>query len=668
MGREDREVYPGASAHLIERLPRFVRRVLLAGGRDERLPGALQARGIDEVHAIDLHDAYGATPFVTARVSAVPGALGAEELGLPTGYYDALLLPDPAALAGDLAQVLRALLPSLKPDGYALFAAANPTYWRASAAHPLDVRASIEAAGLGVYWETPLWDPDYGAAQPDDQGRLCIAGRALPCATPEERRALLAAGFVLAAVRPTYNPVQHARDLLDDGRADPAYDILMSIPEVYHHNPRTQAVIFADTMMALLALERQQHDGLSLMRFTAALQYFYQVVAVEPLMHFAYQVQAEFWHLLGNDDMASRLLRSIAVVAPDEATLAQLTRYRPAAYAPRVLTPPEWQPPERPPRILFLLHPRPHYGMDVLFDGLCEVVGDENVVDFPWKPFLHGCQQEDYASYPCTASRRGAALEESDVTRQLREGRFDLILMGDFEEGSQPDVTKRLLDAGRDLPVFIVDATDLCHDVRGEIMAKFGMTRVAGYFKREMLKTADYGPNTFPIPFAYSDRRVAPDISGDRSDDFFWAGHREFGLRRLYLEHLEKTYGRSLDERVPQEEYVSKLLRARIGINIFGKGFDTVRYWELPAHGCMLLSERLPIHIPHDFVPDESAVFFSDLAELEDRLAYGIEHRDESLAIARAGYEHLKRHHTASARARQVLGWIQHALAGGPGS
>lgn len=667
MGREDREVYPGASAHLIERLPRFARRVLLAGGRDDRLPAALRARGVAEVHAVDLEDAYRDAEHLGARVPAVLTA-SAEDLGLPVEYYDAIVLPDPSFFKDRFPDIIRALLPSLKPDGQIQLAVANRTYWRAPAPAGFDGRQAIEGAGLGIYHETPLWGPEGVGTRPDEEGRVCLAGRLWPCGTPKERQALLAVGWVISAVRPAYNPVQHARKLLDEGRPDAAYDVLVSIPEVYHHNSRVQAMIMADIMVTLFALDRQQRDGLSLIRFTAALQYFYQIVALDPVMHFAYQVQAEFWHVMGNDDMAARLLRSVDAVAPDEATRVQTGRYHPETRALPMRTPPEWQPPERPPRILFLLHPRPHYGLDILLDGLCEVLGDENVVDFPWKPLLHGCQQEDYASYPCTASRRGEALDEAAVTRQLREGRFDLILMADFEEGSQPDVTRRVLDAGRDLPVFIVDATDLCHDVSSEVMVKFGMTRVAGYFKREMLTTVDYGPNTFPLPFAYSDRRVAPDFAGDRTEDFFWAGHREFGLRRLYLEHLEKVYGRSLDERVSQEEYVGRLLRTRIGINIFGKGFDTVRYWELPAHGCMLLSERLPIHIPFDFVPNESAVFFGDLPELEEKLAYYIAHRDESLAIARAGYEHLKRHHTASARARQVLGWIQGALEGGPAS
>jgi spore maturation protein CgeB len=76
----------------------------------------------------------------------------------------------------------------------------------------------------------------------------------------------------------------------------------------------------------------------------------------------------------------------------------------------------------------------------------------------------------------------------------------------------------------------------------------------------------------------------------------------------------------------------------------------------------MLLSERPPIRIPHNFREGESAVFFDDTQELEEKLAYYLIHREESLAIARAGHEHFKRYHTGSARARQALAWIQRVI------
>ena len=76
----------------------------------------------------------------------------------------------------------------------------------------------------------------------------------------------------------------------------------------------------------------------------------------------------------------------------------------------------------------------------------------------------------------------------------------------------------------------------------------------------------------------------------------------------------------------------------------------------------MLLSERPPIYIPNNFRDGESAVFFDDLPDLEEKLAYYLSRPDEAAAIAQAGHEHVKRYHTTSVRARQLLGQIERTL------
>jgi hypothetical protein len=113
--------------------------------------------------------------------------------------------------------------------------------------------------------------------------------------------------------------------------------------------------------------------------------------------------------------------------------------------------------------------------------------------------------------------------------------------------------------------------------------------------------------------------------------------------------------GRSLAREYTQEEYAAVLRNARVGLSMFGGGFDTVRYWELPAHGCLLLAERPPIRIPYDFEDGVSAVFFNDLPDLEERMEHCLSQTESVRRIALAGRERLLRYHTASARAGQLL-------------
>jgi len=222
---------------------------------------------------------------------------------------------------------------------------------------------------------------------------------------------------------------------------------------------------------------------------------------------------------------------------------------------------------------------------------------------------------------------------------------------------NQSDISL-LLDAAPDIPVVAYDPWD-DGSASAELAKKYLAGRpLAAYFKREMLACLDYGPNAYPLPFGYPDRHVPQNVELTKPNDLFWAGKRLFGTRPLYLDYLKAHLAYPWDRVYSQEEYKRALTQAKIGLSFFGFGFDTVRYWELAAHGCMLLAERPLIRIPFDFIDGQSAVFFNDLPELEHQLAYYLARPIEATEIAQAGHAHFRRYHTTSARARQFLGRI----------
>ncbi|NUM55078.1 MAG: glycosyltransferase family 1 protein [Candidatus Hydrogenedentes bacterium] len=470
-------------------------------------------------------------------------------------------------------------------------------------------------------------------------------------------------GYIAFAVRSTYNPLLHARDLMMSGHADWAFDVLVHIPAELQTDPQIAARIAAEKLVCLLAWDRAAGEKDRLARFFFSQATFYNAVAVAPAAREVYLCHGEFWRRIGDVSMRQRLLRSVFHVAP-VAESQQVEILEGVTEPPRrTFTPPAWRAPAKLPRVLFVMHPRPHYGLDVQYYGLCEVLGDANVVEFPYKPTLHGAKPAELAHYPCMFNRAGTPLLLDEVVTQLRRGEFDLVIYGDLEAGIDSSAAKTIVSAAGNIPVVLFDAQDDPLDQWAK-MNEFVGGGLRLYFKREMLACWDYGEHTVPMPFAYADERIPSLDATPRNEPLFWAGHRQFGLRRLYLEQIESLFGMDLNKSYSQDEYSAALRGARIGLNIFGFGFDTVRYWEIPAHGAMLLAERLPIYVPLDFVDGESAVFFDDLPELEDRLTYWMAHGDEAARIAARGREHLLRHHTASARARQMLGWVQARVEG----
>jgi hypothetical protein len=309
-----------------------------------------------------------------------------------------------------------------------------------------------------------------------------------------------------------------------------------------------------------------------------------------------------------------------------------------------------------------LTHDFSDYGMDTLYDGLCQVLGAENVVEYPWKPTLHGLDKDAAVNYPCWFTYPGEPRSVEEIVRELREGRFDLIVFADFVQMNKRDDVLRMLDAAPDVPVAVYDPWDDGSATQDTAREYLGGRNFAAYFKREMLACLDYGPNAYPLPFGYPDRHVPDAMPEHRGTELFWAGKRLFGTRSLYLDHLNAILGRTLDQKLTQEEYRRAISDSRIGLSFFGFGFDTVRYWELAAHGCMVLAERPLVRIPFNFVEGESAVFFDDARELEQKLAYYLAHAEEAERIGRAGRDLFLRYHTSSARARQFLGRLENVL------
>ena len=451
---------------------------------------------------------------------------------------------------------------------------------------------------------------------------------------------------VLVLHRNEYDRIAHAQALADAAHPDWAVELLgvsdaSDSTEEMHRLRRMHRY--------LLAWDSRDDAHDRLRRFFLSQTLFAKITAEDPSCSDAFHIHATFWDRLGDVGMAQRLKRTLnyahggAVGEPPSSTTVQMAEPPPPAYDTNYR-----------PKLLVILEPQPDYGADVLFDGLAEVLGDENVVDFPWKETLHGGTPDTQQNYPCSFNRGGHPRTYDAIRDQLSSSYFDAVLYCAHSNSLHAGDLRELIAAAKGLPIHFIDQSDSPANGRVLMADHIGAAHDVPYFKRELLQCVEYGPHAYPLPFAYPASRL-PAINDEKTHPLFWAGHRKFGLRRLYLEHIESRLGQSFDQQLPQDAYANQIANARIGLSFFGFGYDTVRYWELPAHSCMLLSERLPIHIPNNFVDGESAVFFEDLGELERRLMYYLERPEEAAQIARAGRAHLEQYHTGAARAKELL-------------
>lgn len=464
-------------------------------------------------------------------------------------------------------------------------------------------------------------------------------------------------------VRDNYDPITHATTMLEAGRPRVAIDIIESIPESFITEPERRLVACLHLQLAYLLLAETMAGPDRLRAFFRAQQQFYTAVYIFPLLPQLYEVQAGFWRLIGNEPMGARLVHSVTFATGEK------NPPLPTREEPETSDPPPWDPAFKL-RILIVGHRHSDYGMDVLYDGLVRNLGADRVSEYPYKPFLHGRNHELVGGYPCAFDHPSEPKALSDLARELRDGHYDILIYADVRRDTPRDEVLQLLDAGSSLPLFIVDTWDDGSDLQDILLEHIQRDRVDAYFKREMLRCWNYGPNAFPLPFAYPETRIVPAFSPfeggpggcEPREGFFWAGHRHFGLRRLYLETLERDLGQDLSQSLDPAEYQRSLQQALVALDCFGFGYDTVRYWEIPAHGAMLLAEKKPIHIPHDFKHGESCIHFHTAQDLVESVRHYLDHPEEAASIAQRGWQHLRTHHTSRQRARHLLGRIQQTL------
>lgn len=441
----------------------------------------------------------------------------------------------------------------------------------------------------------------------------------------------------------TYNPLQHAKSLIIEGDTDSAHELLDFIPDEFANDRDAAGAIAFLKLLCVYNWLAPESGPAAVYRLGEAQQRFYAAVQADPDISEAYPVMANIWEEMGDADMAERL----------RATGAGLS-FRPSNNAvPIQIDQDDRQPIPEGLHLLFITHPEPDHGLDTIYDGLCREIGEGNIDIYPDKPSLRG-DAPKAMRYPCAFSWNASPLPLEEILDRLKQRYYNAVIIGVSPWMIDVEAMKAILAAAGETSLVVLDQRDDPVDSTYDLAQRWGLCEHIAYFKREMIRSGDYDSRVRPLPLAYSEA-FAFDGDTGRDIPLFWAGVDTLALRRLYLDTIRAHVEVDIDAEYDPEAYRNMIRRARMGLSLFGGGYDTVRYWEVPANGAMLIAERPPIRIPNDFIDGESTVFFDTPRDAADRIAYYIDHPEEAAAIAHRGHEHYRRHHTSTARARQLL-------------
>lgn len=324
-------------------------------------------------------------------------------------------------------------------------------------------------------------------------------------------------------------------------------------------------------------------------------------------------------------------------------------------------------------KILFINSTHSDYMQDILYSGLVKVLGAKNIRTLPYnKQYLLPIKL-----YPKNLGYQpGGALAYISSFWQGTD--YDCVIVA----SAKPDTFKSYIKIASTIPphvpVVFIDGGDFdtvggdlerkkCYELYEQALAIRQFNLV---FKREMLIDTHYPSNVFACPFAFNMDRVAriPSVT-KKYDVSFWAVESD-PIRTQALTMIADVYdcaanGTTLNQTFKQYKrkglfYLEELKRCKIVLNFRGRGWDTLRYWEVPALSVCMISQKPNIVIPHPFTDTKNIVYCSDnLDNLIELCDYYLNNDEKREHIARQSYAHLKEYHTDVARANYVLSTIQ---------
>ena len=355
-------------------------------------------------------------------------------------------------------------------------------------------------------------------------------------------------------------------------------------------------------------------------------------------------------------------------------------------------------------RILFLTDDALDYASDPLYVGLSRVLGNDRVVDYPYKGAFH----DPEARLWCLSQCPGRRYSHQEILDLLRDRYFDLVCLASFRRESIEECAQ-LYGRVPFPPMVFVDGED-SPNLRHDVVERYPLQL---YFKRDYVwelgsRVRDFWARawtfrgdrtlferTVPLPLSIV-MEALPDFGAVRKEsDVSYRGRASHPRRVKAVEILSQmdgvrfaggVYASSDDrkyklkagtlqrlrtkvledapaseaaqrEKRSPEAYYREIAVSKIAVALRGGGRTaSLRYFEIVGMGAMLLSDRPETVIPNDFVDRRHAVYCkSDLSDLEKLVRHYLDAEAEREAIVAEGRAHLLKYHTCERRAEYFL-------------
>lgn len=319
-------------------------------------------------------------------------------------------------------------------------------------------------------------------------------------------------------------------------------------------------------------------------------------------------------------------------------------------------------------KILYLNTSSFDYVQDLTYSGLVKKFGVQNIIDYKWNKKFH----VPYKKYP----KNNGYIKNSffkSLFRRVNFNEFDYVFIGSCKVEAFQSYIEIAGKIPAKTPVIFIDGGD-GHEV-GIDLKTYGYPTLYQeainirpfdvIFKREYLIDAIHDKNIFPLPMCFNFERLPKIEKGFKYDLSFWAVESHI-IRTKALELLENKFdckenGTFRNQRFSQYKrkgsfYLQELAACKIILNLRGGGWDTMRYWEVPAVGGFMMSQEPGIVIPNNFEHEKEVIFIQDdLSDLIDLGKYYLKHSDKREQIAKNGHNKMLEYHTDLKRVEYIF-------------
>jgi len=329
-------------------------------------------------------------------------------------------------------------------------------------------------------------------------------------------------------------------------------------------------------------------------------------------------------------------------------------------------------------KILFINSKSFDYLQDLTYSGLIKYLGPNNIIDYKTNFKYH----LPIKKYP---KNLGFTRFSIPLHLSIDFGSFDAVILGSAKQDAL-EILSKILPKISNVPLIFIDGGDR-EEIGGDFERLGAKKEYLNFINKrpfDIILKREYIPDlhdqihqAYPLPFSFPHNiTINKKVENEKKYQVsFWAQQKP-AIREKALQLLKGQFdcdqnGTSLGQNFKKYKrkgsfYLEELSKCKVAINLRGGGWDTMRYWELPAAGTLMISQQPKILIPNNFENGKHVIFCNDsLDDLLDKINFYLNNIALREEITNQAKLHLLKYHLNSCRAEYIVNIIKKKITKG---